>query len=325
MPETKVQDLFASPIKDTDVSLSGSASKLPGNCAKTGTNEDKASVNDQPEDNGYVQETIVLNHLKVLWSFIQFLVSYWKVITSVLLTTVVAVICIGICCFEKSNKWLTQNNLPTIPSLQQLNNMVGYTFYVYVTGGSVIFILGHAAWCSIEWKKMVSTETSRFVSFCLGKLTSWRSQILQGIASLFDTLFCRRRYLVILVVAGGGIHWIWERAYPLNAVEQLAAFAERYRDIDIVAFCIFQTGYYVIYYYFACAQYFFPAKYEYKIFQDQVVLYITGSAAVIIVVTLVIGKICDCIMPPANGAQKMEDILRRVDNVERRIEVDEGK
>ncbi|KAJ4118821.1 hypothetical protein NW765_008006 [Fusarium oxysporum] len=107
---------------------------------------------------------------------------------------------------------------------------------------------------------------------------------------------CRRRFLVILVVTGGGIRWVWERAYSLNAVEQLAAFAERHRDHDIVAFLIFQTSYYVAYYYFDFAKYFFPAKYKYNITKDQVIRYITISVVIITFVTWLIGKTFDWVM-----------------------------
>ncbi|QKD63152.2 uncharacterized protein FOBCDRAFT_282828 [Fusarium oxysporum Fo47] len=86
--EIKVQDPFTSPLKDADASHSGT---------------DKAPVDDQPEDDGYVQETVFLNHLIVLWSWIQFSIRHWKVVVSVLFTTVAVAICIGICYLDKGN------------------------------------------------------------------------------------------------------------------------------------------------------------------------------------------------------------------------------
>ncbi|KAF5715725.1 hypothetical protein FMUND_6734 [Fusarium mundagurra] len=106
--------------------------------------------------------------------------------------------------------------------------------------------------------------------------------------------------------------WTWERAYPLNPVEQLAAFAERHRDNDILAFCILQTSYYVTYYYFACAQYLFPAKYEYNIWNDQVVRFMAGLVVIIAILAFVIGKIFDWVMRDSNDAKKrteFQDII----------------
>ncbi|RBQ72081.1 hypothetical protein FVER14953_20636 [Fusarium verticillioides] len=119
---------------------------------------------------------------------------------------------------------------------------------------------------------------------------------------------CRRRFLFLFATIGVFAHWLWERAYPLNPVEQLAAFAERHRDNDILAFCIFQTSYYAAYYYFACAQYFFPAKYEYNIFDDQVVRFIAGLVLAIAGLALLIGKIFDWVMRDTNDAKKIQGI-----------------
>ncbi|KAF5543109.1 hypothetical protein FMEXI_7184 [Fusarium mexicanum] len=329
--EVSSQGSSPSHLEDADASSSGIASQLPADGAKL-------------DDHGYVRETILLNHLKVLWSWIRFFGSYWKAIVSVLSAISVVAIYIGIRYFDECNEWLMQNDLPVMPSLEELNNMIGYTFFVYFSGVFVIFILSLAAWCSIDWKRMVSTEIRRFVCFCLAKLRSCWSQFLRGILSLFYKLvispltalfwrvvsipwaviscfmnlvmwsiikgdkICRRRFLVIIVVLGIFIHWLWERAYPLNAVEQLAAFAERHQGEDIVAFCIFRTSYYVAYYYFACAHYFFPEKYEYNIWHDQVALFITGLVVVIALSAIVIGKIFDWVMRNADDGKKMRDI-----------------
>ncbi|EXA33493.1 hypothetical protein FOVG_15214 [Fusarium oxysporum f. sp. pisi HDV247] len=286
--EMNVEDFSASPLKDADASSPG-ITQLPA---------DRAKPDNKSDDHGYVLETILLNHLKVLWSCIRFLVSHWKAIASVLLTIIVVVIYIGIRDFDKCNKWLTQNDLPVMPSLEELNIMVGYTFFVYFTGGFVIFILGLAAWCSIDWKRMVSTETRRFPLdriVLAGYFNSWGSDILvlaprhvkhdQGRQDLPSPI---------------PLH-LWH-------IEQLAAFAERHRDNDILAFYIFQTSYYVAYYYFACAQYFFPAKYEYSILHDQVVLFITGLVVVIAGLALLIGKIFDWVMRDSNDVKKIRDI-----------------
>ncbi|KAF5684389.1 hypothetical protein FDENT_6738 [Fusarium denticulatum] len=302
---------------------------------------DRAKFEDKSDDRGYVQETILLNHLKAIWKF---LASYWKAIVSVLITIIPVAIYIGIRYFDKCNTWLAQNDLPVIPSLEDLNTMVGYNLVVYFATRFVIFILGLTAWCSVDWKRMVLTEGRRFVCFCRAKLRSCWSRLLNGISSLFHTwvidpltaLFwlvvsiplavkswflslgmwiiikgdkiCRRRFLFIFATSGIFAYWLWERAYPLNLVEQLAAFAERYRDNDILAFCIFQTSYYIAYYYFACAQYFFPAKYEYNIWDDQVVQFIAYLVAVIAGLALLIGKIFDWVMRDTNDVKKMQDI-----------------
>ncbi|KAF5578546.1 uncharacterized protein FSUBG_13769 [Fusarium subglutinans] len=323
-----------SPLENANVSSSRVASQLLANGAES---------DDTSDDHGYVRETILLNHLKVIWSWIRFHGSYWKAITSVLLTISVVAIYIGIRYFDECNEWLIENDLPVMPSLEELNTMIGYTFFIYFSGVFVIFILGLAAWCSIDWKRMVSTETRRFVYFCLANLRDCWSWLLRGILSLFHTLvispltalfwqvisipgaviswfwslvmwsiikgdkICRRRFLVIIVVLAIFIHWLWERAYPLNAVEQLAAFAERYRGDDILAFCIFRTSYYVAYYYFACAHYFFPEKYEYNIWHDQVVIFITGLVVVIALSAIVIGKMFDWVMRNADDGKKMQD------------------
>ncbi|KAF5969105.1 hypothetical protein FCOIX_11050 [Fusarium coicis] len=242
-----------SALENADASSSRVASQLPTNGAKSDDTSDDTS-----DDNGYVRETILLSHLKVIWSWIRFLGSYWKAITSVLLTISVVAIYISIRYFDECNEWLTENDLPVMPSLEELNAMIGYTFFVYFSGVFIIFILGLAAWCSIDWKRIVSTET--------------------------------------------------RRAYPLNAVKQLAAFAKRYRGNDILAFCIFRTSYYVTYYYFACAHYFFPEKYEYNIWHDQVALFITGLVVAIALGAIVIGKIFDWVMRNADNGKKMRDI-----------------
>ncbi|EXK25468.1 hypothetical protein FOMG_17875 [Fusarium oxysporum f. sp. melonis 26406] len=66
--EIKVQDPFTSPLKDADASHSGTV---------------------------------------VLWSWIQFSIRHWKVVVSVLFTTVAVAICIGICYLGKGNDLLT--------------------------------------------------------------------------------------------------------------------------------------------------------------------------------------------------------------------------
>lgn len=326
--EKNVEKSSAPPLKEADTSSSGITAQLPA---------DRAKPEDKSADRAYVQETILLNHLKVVWSWIQFLFSHWKDIVSVLVTIILVAIYIGIRYFDECNTWLVQNDLPVIPSLEYLNTMVGYNLFVYLTGGFFIFILGLTAWCSVDWKRMVWTETCRFVWFCW----SW---LLNGIASLFHTLvigpltalfwrvvslpwaviswflglvmwsiikgdkICRRRFLFIFATLSIFAYWLWERAHPLNPVEQLAAFAERYRDNDILAFCIFQTSYYVVHYYFACAQYLFPAKYEYNIWDDQVVQFIACLVAVIAGLGLLIGKIFDWVMRDTNDVKKMQDI-----------------
>ncbi|PNP78554.1 hypothetical protein FNYG_08102 [Fusarium nygamai] len=52
-----VEDSSAPPLKDVDTSSSGIAAQLPA---------DRAKPEDKSDDHGYVLETILLNHLKVL-------------------------------------------------------------------------------------------------------------------------------------------------------------------------------------------------------------------------------------------------------------------
>ncbi|KYG13769.1 hypothetical protein FVEG_17696 [Fusarium verticillioides 7600] len=151
--EMNVEDFSASTLNDADVSSSGIDAQMPA---------DRAKPVDKSDDHGYVLEMILLNHLKVIWSCIRFLASYWKVIGSVLLAIIPVVIYFGIQYFNECNTFLAQNDLPVMPSLEDLNAMVEYNLFVYFAGGFVIFILALAAWCSIDWKRMVSTETRRF-------------------------------------------------------------------------------------------------------------------------------------------------------------------
>ncbi|KAF5540194.1 hypothetical protein FNAPI_10566 [Fusarium napiforme] len=333
--EMDVENSSTAPLEDAGTSSSGIDAQMPA---------DRAKPEDKSDDHGYVLETILLNHLKFLWGCIRFIASYWKAIGSVSLSIILVAFYIGIQYFDECNTFLAQNDLPVIPSLEDLNNLVGYDLFMYFGGSFVIFIFGLAAWCSIEWKRMVSTETRRFVCYCLAKLRSFWYWILRGISSLLHTLvidplvaffwrvvsipravmswfvslvvwsinkgdkICRRRFLFIIAIIGVFAHWLWGRAYPLNAVEQLAAFADRYRDNDILAFCIFQTSYYVAYYYFSWAQYFFPAKYEYNIWDDQVVRFIACLVLAIAGLALVIGKIFDIVMRDTEDVKKMQDI-----------------
>ncbi|KAF5622577.1 uncharacterized protein FTJAE_10895 [Fusarium tjaetaba] len=333
--EMNVEDSSASLLNDADASTSGINAQMPA---------DRAKPEDKTDDQGYVLETILLNHLKFLWGCLRFIASYWKAIGSLLLTIILVAIYFGIQYFDECNAFLAQNDLPVMPTLEDLNTMVGYDLFVYFTAGFIIIILGLAAWCSVDWKRMVSTETRRFVSFCLAQLKNFGSWILRGISSLLHTLvidpltaffwrvvsipravvswflslimwsinkgdeICRRRFLFILAMIGLFAHWLWGRAYPLNPVEQLAAFAARHRGNDILAFCIFQISYYVAYYYFSWVQYFFPAKYEYNIWDDQVVQFIACLVLVIAGLALVIGKIFDIVMRDTEDVKKMQDI-----------------
>lgn len=312
---------------------STTASQSSAKSIKADPLKDETLPNDQ--DTGYVVETIYLLHSKAIWSYIQFILGYWRVIASVIYATAVIALFTSIYYFDKTNDLLKQYDLPTLPSLDDINAIFGYEYCGYFVGISSLLFLGLTGGYSIEWRKMASTETRRFLTFCLRKVRSFGSWILRGISYLLYTFIispltalfwylvsipvagmwwfivkgnkiCRRRVLVILVVLGGGSHWVWERSHPLNAVEQLTAFAERYRDDDIVAFCIFKTSYYVAYYYFAFAKYLFPTKYEYNILNDPVAYYILFSGTIIIFSTYLIGKTFDLIMQRGTTPRKTE-------------------
>ncbi|CVL07321.1 uncharacterized protein FMAN_15391 [Fusarium mangiferae] len=339
----------ATPIEDIDAHPSTTASQSSLKSIEVGLVEDKTLPNDQ--NTGYVVETIYLRHSKAIWSCFKFILRHWRVIASFMYATAVIALFTGIYYFDETNDLLTQYDLPTLPSLDDINAIFGYEYCGYFIGISSLLFLGLTGWYSIEWRKMASTETRRFVTLCFRKLRSCGSWILRGITYSFHTLIispliglfwylvsipvagmwwfiglleriiikgnkiCRRRVLVILIVLGGGIHWVWERSHPLNAIEQLAAFAERHRDDDMIAFCIFKTSYYVAYYYFAFAKYLFPAKYEYNIWNDPVVHYIILSVAVIIISTWLIGKAFDWIMQSGITTQKVEADIRMVEKV----------
>lgn len=317
----------ATPIQDIDAHPSTTASQSSAKSIKADPVEYKPLPNDQ--DIGYVVETIYLRHSKAIWSCIKFILRHLRLIALVMYAAALIALCTGFYYFDKTNNLLKQYDLPTLPSLDDINAIFGYEYCEYFIGISSLLFLGLTGWYSIEWRKMASTETRRFVTLCFGKLRSCRSCILRGISYLFHTLIisplialfwylvfipvagmwwftgfvkriiikgnkiCRRRVLVILAVLGGGSHWVWERSHPLNAIEQLVAFAERYRDDDIVAFCIFKSSYYVAYYYFAFAKYLFPTKYEYNILNDPVAYYILFSGSIIIFSTYLIGKTFD--------------------------------
>ncbi|KAF5615661.1 hypothetical protein F25303_13747 [Fusarium sp. NRRL 25303] len=330
----------ANPIQDIDAPPSTSASQPSAKFIKADPVEDKTLPSDR--DTGYVIETIYFRHSKAIWSCIKFILRHLRLIALIMSAAALLALCTGLYYFDKTRDLLKQYNLPTLPSLDDINAIFGYEYCGYFIGISSLLFLGLTGWYSIEWRRMASTETRRLLTLCLRKLRSCGSWILRGISYLFHTLIispltalfwylvsipvagirwfvsfvkriiikgnniCRRRVLVILVVLGGGIHWVWERSHPLNAIEQLAAFAERHRDYDIIAFCIFKTSYYVAYYYFAFAKYLFPAKYEYNIWNDPVVHYIILSVAVIIISTWLIGKTFDWIMQSRTTTQKVE-------------------
>ncbi|KAH7232151.1 uncharacterized protein BKA55DRAFT_580740 [Fusarium redolens] len=121
-----------------------------------------------------------------------------------------------------------------------------------------------------------------------------------------DKIF-RRRYLVIIVTAAGGIYYIRENAYPLTAVETMAALSERYREIDPFLYFSLEGCRYFLYYYFVCAEYFFPAKYEYNIMNDPVAQFFAAWVGGTIAVTYLIGKIFDLVMQTGGDVQKKKD------------------
>lgn len=196
-----------------------------------------------------------------------------RLIAFVMYATALIALCTGFYYFDKTNDLLKQYDLPTLPSLDDLGLGLIALFWYLVS----IPVAG-------MW---------------------WFTGLVKRIIIKGNNI-CRRRVLVTLLVLGGGSHWVWERSHPLNAIEQLAAFAERYRDDDIIAFYIFKSSYYVAYYYFAFAKYLFPTKYEYNILNDPVAYYILFSGSIVIISTCLIGKTFDWIMQSGTTTQKTE-------------------